>query len=367
MEYAEYKEQIEKQAYYIEGQAFTSSELRNWASDQSSDGYIAEIKRVVSSWFDEKNQIEVHTSGSTGRPKRIKLKKDKMFYSARMSLKFFDLKPMDKVLLVLPADKIGGLMLIIRSLVGGLDLYFKKPALDPFKNKTPEAFDFCSLTPAQFQSIVSDSASILCLNKIKKILLGGSALSRIQVNKIRELPSLFYHSYGMTETISHIAVRNLSEGHEYFSALDGVLLKTDDSNQLIIEAPLLLEEPVLTNDIVEIQEGSQMIWKGRKDNVINSGGIKFIAESLEKKIEDVMAREFYFTSQADDILGEKLVLIIKIASTDTIDQEAILNKITPRLSKLELPKNIYFTRAFNYTKNGKLIRSKPDELSIHGI
>ncbi|GLR18108.1 AMP-binding protein [Portibacter lacus] len=315
--------------------------------------YFEKIEAVYDKWNDTSEFFEITTSGSTGKPKVILLEKSKMAASARISLSYFGLKENDRVLLAIPADKIGGTMLIIRSIIGNLKLEYIEPKLDPFYNIDLEKnIQFCSLTPSQLASIYQNPSSLNQLRKIDKILLGGSAVPTSLLEKIHEETGQFYHSYGMTETISHIAVKNLSKSEIAFHALDNVDFEVNVESQLIIHAPEILDQPLLTNDIVDLKGPKKMIWKGRKDNVVNSGGLKLLIEEIEEKIKLEFDGEFYLTKVSDDILGEKLVMITKATPP-----------LFKNLSKYEKPKHIHLVEEFSYTENGKLRRLTPQQLS----
>ena len=295
MNYSEYKQILKSSSVWIEGQKLSLTQLHEWIKEKTSDEYLAKIKQVYENWFSDRAYFEVETSGSTGVPKIIQLSKEKMYYSALKSLQYFDLKEGKKILLALPADKIGGLMLIIRAIIGNLDLLHIQPRLDPLKNWNAQEIDFCSLTPSQLFAIKEDKQSLAKLRKIQRILLGGSAINQSLLSFILNESNEFYHSYGMTETISHIAIRKLngSNRSDHFNALDGVSFRTNDENQLIICAEQLLDQDLVTNDIVTIIDENTILWRGRKDNVINSGGIKLIVEELEDQIKAFLNMPYY--------------------------------------------------------------------------
>lgn len=310
------------------------------------------IVDVKKRWEDKSTYFEVRTSGSTGMPKVLRLEKSKMAASAKMSLEFFKLSKGDTALLALPADKIGGAMLIIRSIIGELNLLSIEPKLNPFVNHNFEMeIKFCSLTPAQLTSAMGNEESVEQVKKIKKILLGGSAVSQELRNLIAFQKNHYYHSYGMTETISHVAIRDLTAKEEYFKALDDVRFSCNSAGQLVITAPKLLSDSLLTNDLVDLIDEKRMIWRGRLDNVINSGGVKILIEELEGEIRRHHQFEFYLVGVADKVLGEAIVMVAKHQPPDL-----------SFLHKHHRPKEIVIVKDFKYTENGKLLRLKPHQL-----
>ncbi|WP_235299648.1 AMP-binding protein [Portibacter marinus] len=312
------------------------------------------FSEVLQKWVSGEDFIEIKTSGSTGQPKTIRLSKSKIEASARMSLEYFDLKKGEQVLLALPTNKIGGFMLAIRAIIGGLKVLEVVPKLNPLSEIViKEEIAFCSLTPAQLNAILIDEHASTQLRKVKKVLLGGSDISPHTLAQIEKLPNTFYHSYGMTETISHVAVKNLSEKQDFFHALRGVSFAVQKDSRLFIHASKILDEPLLTNDLAIIEGSKKMKWIGRSDHVINSGGVKLIVEEIEKKIRTHYPGEFYLTKESHPILGEQLVMVAK---------ENIAAEIFKSLSKLEIPKSIFVTSEFQYSENGKLLRLSPQQL-----
>ncbi len=308
---------------------------------------------VIQKWKDPNPFYEVTTSGSTGHPKVIRISKLHMAESARMSLKYFGLRKGTKVLLVLPTNKIGGVMLCVRAIVGKLIVKELTPRLNPLLDSEVGEVDFCSLTPAQLRAILKEPRSKIKLRKIKKILLGGSAVQEETLNEIQKLESEFFHSYGMTETISHIAVKNLTKREKSFRALDGVTFSCDQDQRLRISAPKILQEDLLTNDLVELLGSKEMIWLGRFDNVVNSGGVKLILEDIEARIRASYRGDFYLSKEEDEDFGERIVMIAK----EEVGEEAF-----SKLGKFERPRNMYVVDKFTYTENGKLLRLTPQQL-----
>ncbi len=365
MEYADFKNSLSNKIFHINGKSFSLNEISNWIKSPSESKIESQVKAVYQEFlFSEADHIEIFTSGSTGAPKLIRHSKEKVFHSAQMSNHFFQLGEGKKVLLVLPPEKIGGRMLIIRSIVGGMDLYYVTPRLNPFSEIRLSNFDFCSLTPAQLATIIKDKASLEQLRKIKKILLGGSEVTDEILNFTQNEHTEYFHSYGMTETISHVAIRALNGENksEFYTALDDVNFELkEETGQLIIHAPTILKDSLLTNDIVEIRDYTSLKWLGRLDNIVNSGGIKLVIEEIEKKIKSFFKGEFFLTSEKDDILGEKLVIIVK---NELKQIPKLKENINRELDRFERPKMIYIVNHFPVTDNGKIIRKIPSGQDI---
>lgn len=364
MNYSEYKQILKSSSVWIGGRSFNLAQLHDWINEKTPVEYLSKVKQVYENWYSDSAFFEVETSGSTGAPKTIRMSKEKMYFSALKSLRYFDLKKGQKVLLALPADKIGGLMLIIRAIIGKLDLHHIQARLDPFNGWNAEEIDFCSLTPSQLFAIKGDLKSLVKLRIIKRILLGGSDVNPALLSFIQHESNEYFHSYGMTETISHIAVRKLngSNRSDHFRALDGVSFASNEEDQLIICSEQLLDQDLVTNDLVTIIDEKTILWRGRKDNVVNSGGIKLIVEELEGKIKVFLKLPFYLVGIPDDLLGEKLILVIEGDKFSQDELEVLNLNLSSTLHKYEIPKDVVIVPSLLYTKNGKLIRITPNQL-----
>ena len=295
-------------------------------------------------WLDDKETIQLTTSGTTGAPKIITIKKQSMVHSAIATGNYFNLHPQDKALLCLPARYIAGKMMIVRSMMLGLELDIMVPTshlddLLPHKN-----YDFVAIVPLQAEN------SLEKLHQFKKIIIGGAKVSDDLAKKLKEIKSDIYETYGMTETITHIAAKKI--GEEFFTILEHVSITSDDRNCLVIDVPSISDEKIVTNDIVEILNDKQFKWIGRYDNVINSGGIKLFPEQIEAKLASKIKNRFFITSQPDAVLGSKVVLVIEGEKKD------IDSSIFNSLEKFERPREILFVTEFVETETKKINRIK---------
>lgn len=292
-------------------------------------------------WFDERPYIEMFTSGTTGEPKTIRVDKQAMVNSALATGDFFDLKPGDRVLHCLPVKYVAGKMMFVRGFILGLEIDFVAPSSNPLE-RIEETYDFAALVPMQAQY------SFNHLTKVKKLIIGGAKITKPLEQKLKTLPIEIYETYGMTETITHIAAKRI--GEEAFTVFPNVMLSQDDNNCLLIKAPSISSEIIETNDIVSMVSENQFIWLGRFDNVVNSGGIKLIPEQIEEKLTTRIPSRYFVIGQPDPILGEKLVLIVEGAPYPIEDS------VFDVLDKYEKPKEIHFVKHFEETPTGKIIR-----------
>ena len=306
--------------FKLAGELHSSNDLIESLKD-NTDYY-----NFLTSWFDENDFILVKTSGSTGTPKEIKLKKIDLISSSKLTADYFNLKPGDKVINCLPVEYIAGKMMLVRSLVLGLDLYLFPVNSSPIK-QIQKNYDLIAFTPMQLEN------SILFIDRIKNVLVGGSAVNENLKQKILNINTNVYETYGMTETITHIAVRNLTKGENEFTTLPGIEIGKRD-NCLFIKPNHLSIEMVQTNDIVQFTNKNKFLLIGRRDFIINSGGVKLNPETIEKKLAKYISADFVISSIDNSKFGEVVALVFKKNIPDNY------SKAFTHLSKYEIPKEV---------------------------
>ena len=311
-------------------------------------------------WISGGKQFEMTTSGSTGVPKKIILKRKWLETSALQTINLLSLWD-EKVFCCIPSYKIGGLMMIIRALAGGFDINIVEPSANPML-LLPDNHDysFISLVPYQLSKILEDELSTSKLNRFKKVLLGGANLNQNLLYLIETLDPVIYHTYGMTETCSHIALKKLNHGKmPHFKPNPDVDFKIDFTGLLSVKGFQTGNEWVNTHDIIYMYEDGTFDFLGRNDFVINSGGYKLFPEILEFKIGTIfkecgLESELMITSLEQNELGEQVVLIVDNSVIQT--EETLLNLLRPRLEKYELPKLVLKFSPFPLNEGGKYDR-----------
>ncbi len=313
---------------------------------------IQKVENFISSWFDTGSYIETKTSGSTGTPKTIRLEKNKMRFSATMTGSYFEFKPGEKILLCLSPDSIGGKMLMLRAILHEMELIVSDLQRNPME-QIDFSIDFAAMVPMQIQTVIQENPGKLDL--IKNLLIGGAAVSPQLEAALSDFDLNAFESFGMTETMSHVAVRKLNQADSApFEALNGIHFSLKDG-KLVIHAPELGLPELETNDVVELLDEKTFYWKGRADFAVNSGGIKFHPELIEKKLAAEINVRFFIAGEKDVLLGEKLVLVLE-GTGNRFWVDAILKTLNQQLSGYEVPKKIYFVPEFAETPSGKINR-----------
>ncbi len=341
--------------FKINGISCNAAELREIGYCLIKEGEAFEIPfgDFLLDWLNDKPTISVKTSGSTGKPKTVILQKDHMINSALATAEFFNLEEGDTVLHCLPASYIAGKMMLVRAIVLGLRLDYVEPTSTPLVGVT-KSYKFGAMVPLQLEN------SLDKIEQINTLIVGGAPISEQLKDKIQLLSNEIYETYGMTETVSHIAIRKLSQNknnkeHD-FEVLPNIAIRSDDRGCLVIDAPMLSEETIVTNDLVQISNEKEFKWLGRYDNIINSGGVKLIPEEIESKLASFISSRFFVKGMPDDALGEKLVLFVEGNGIDKSILEDL--KSSGTLENFEIPKELVNIPKFAETGNGKLDRKK---------
>ena len=328
------------------------------------------LEEFLAQWNDTSDVIEVHTSGSTGKPKRLLVEKRRMVNSARITCDFLGLKEGDSALLCMPLDYIAGKMVVVRSLVSHLHLISVMPSSHPLKDVT-QPIDFAAMVPLQVYSSLQEPAERERLMSIRHLIIGGGAIDDSLESQLQQFPNAVWSTYGMTETLSHIALRRISGENSslWYSPLEGVDVSLSSDSCLEIFAPKVNPEKLHTNDIAELRtlpDGSKEFRiLGRKDNVIDSGGIKIQAEEVERLLRPHLSCGFMITKVSDARLGEAVTILIE--SDDAYLALSICKHVLP---KHWVPRHVLPISHIPLTETGKPARAEAEALAkklLHSI
>jgi len=329
-------------------------------NDDSFEGRAIQFCRM---WLQGHTTFSLTTSGSTGTPKVIQATRDQMTESALATAHAIGLKSGQTSLVCLDSNYIAGRMMLVRSMELGMNILLAEPNANPFANlPIHSSIDFVALVPYQVQTILQSDEKRF-FNSINNILIGGAPLSQKTESELQDFNCQFYETYGMTETLSHIALRKVNgrERSEYFQTLPNVGIRLDERQCLCIQVPFL-EKEIITNDVVELRGANLFKWLGRWDHVINSGGIKLHPEEIEKKIALVFdslefKNRFFIAGLPDERLGTSVHLIVE-GELSVETQNSITHQIESVLSKYEIPKSIRLVKKFSETATQKIDRKK---------
>ena len=322
------------------------------------------VEEFLAQWNDASPTMEVRTSGSTGTPKLIYIEKERMRASARMTCDFLGLKPADTALLCMPLDYIAGKMMVVRALERNMKLLSVEPSGHPLADNTLSDLNegivhLAAMVPLQVWNTLRVPEERERLHHIKHLIIGGGAIPQELEQELRTKPINVWSSYGMTETLSHIALRRISE--DYYSPLPGISLSQDQDDCLIINAPALCAQTLYTNDIVRFHGKDRFQVIGRRDNTICSGGIKIQIEQVEAWLQSIGIDNIMVTYREDKALGQALVYL----TTDEINTDMLRKSVptdTPN-SKFWLPRHIVKVPTLPLTPTGKPDRATAKQLA----
>jgi len=342
----------------------SKADILSIISKRDAPSWTIPLFDFINSWLDDSvTHFTVQTSGSTGTPKQIQHSREAMTASASRTCDFFQFKQGDTALLALPSTHIGGKMMIVRSIIRSLKLICTEPRSNPLAQLDSNIqIDFAAFTPMQMTLMMDDASTLPKLSKIKKIILGGGEVSFPLRQRLQGIDAAVYETYGMTETISHIALKKLNgtDRSDNFTTLEGVKIALDSRACLMIEAPHLSSSLLITNDIVRIVSDIEFQWLGRYDNIINTGGIKVSAEEIERKLQPHIKDNFFITGLPDDKLGQRVTLILETFRYHKQDESIYIDLFNTYLDKFERPRKVLTIDKFSYTENGKI--NKPETI-----
>ena len=314
------------------------------------------LNDFLDEWNNPKDTVEVQTSGSTGVPKCIRVEKQRMLNSARITCDFLGLKAGDTALLCMPLDYIAGKMVVVRSIERQLRLTTVEASGHPLKNIT-NSFDFAAMVPMQVYNSLQVAEEREKLRTIKHLIIGGGPINDDLQQQLSRFPNNVWSTYGMTETLSHIALRRLNGENAslWYTPFSTVSISLNTNGCLVIEAPLVHKGRLETHDRAEIRDGKFRIL-GRLDNVINSGSIKIQAEEVEEKLRPHIKMPYLISKCSDEKFGEVVVLL-----TECPDLSFVKEICCNVLPKFWQPKHYLYTSHIPLTGTGKPARKAAEE------
>ena len=353
----------------IHSHLFTLADLRAWSNTSASSDLSDNDRQALAichEWLSGATEFVVRTSGSTGDPKPITLRREQMLASAQATGTALNLRPGCRALVCLPTGYIAGRMMLIRGLVLDMEMTVVEPSSNPFASLPSDGgFDFMAAVSLQLQTVLDGPPGTLDrLNAMQAILVGGGPLSVALEERIQTLAAPVYHTYGMTETVTHVALRRIngSGASSTFCPLPGVEIGRDDRGCLRIRGPMTLDHWVQTNDLVELQQDSSFQWLGRWDTIINTGGVKVQVEQVELALAEELhalglgERRFVIFPLPDERLGQAVAVLVEGEPLGVEAEAAIQSALRDRLDRFSLPRRFIYLPSLIETPTGKIDR-----------
>jgi o-succinylbenzoate synthase len=331
-----------------------------WFQSIRQREFCKQAQKFTEEWDEPNRTVQLQTSGSTGTPKIIFAEKNRMVASAKATIDFLELKPGDTALLCLPLEYIAGKMMVVRSIVGNLRLIPACPTARPFRTLSVPPV-FAAVTPQQVAESLKHSHDTEIMRGVKNIIIGGGPVPPNIEAQMKSFHNNIYSTYGMTETLSHIAMRRISgdKATDHYTPMDGVRISLTDDGRLTVYAPKICDRLLVTNDLATIYPDNTFTVNGRTDNTVCSGGIKLQLESIEQKLQTVFSFPFTLTAVADDSLGEALTMLYEC----DMSAEDIKQKCKDILGKYEVPRHFLKAAKVPLTPTGKPSRAAARQLA----
>ena len=341
----------------------------SWPAPQTQ--YEADALAFGRAWLGGQTEFVLPTSGSTGQPKPIRLTRAQMRASAHLTGQTLGLRAGDAALVCLNIHYVAGVMMLVRGLELGLLMTIVEPTSNPLAgfDATTTRFAFTALVPLQLQTMLETPTNadqltkLPILNRMKAILVGGAATSPALERALQVITAPVYATYGMTETVSHVALRRLNgpQRSDFFTALNGIELGTDARGCLHITAAATNFERVQTNDVVEMPDATHFRLRGRADTIINSGGVKVQPEPIEQIIQAVLAQfgpvpRLFVAGLPDEWLGQRITVISEQLSVSSEQWKMVQNAVRAELGAYAVPKEWLTVLSFVETPTGKIDR-----------
>ncbi|MEX0883479.1 MAG: AMP-binding protein [Cyclobacteriaceae bacterium] len=342
----------------IENDFFDFDLIKTGKCENADPGFTSAFD-FCKAWLLGEDHFLLQTSGSTRLPKNIPVTRKQMMCSAEATRAFFQLDEGCTLLCCLDTERIAGKMMLVRAMEWKARLVLVPPSANPLLGMEKWNFDFVAMVPLQVQACLTNEFSREILDWIGVLVIGGAPSSEVLIKQVRMLKGSVYQTYGMTETVSHIALGNLKEpGPLVYEVLPGVTIGLGSEGTLRIKAPMTSDSWITTRDVVEMFGKNKFAWKGRADFVINSGGIKLHPEEIEKEIRPIVEqffpqRAFFISGKPDEQLGQALLLVLE-GERDTTKKNRLLDLAKNQLPKYHVPKSIVFLPKFEMTRTGKI-------------
>ncbi|MBS9523065.1 AMP-binding protein [Litoribacter alkaliphilus] len=331
-------------------------------SYKSTDPYFQQSLDFCKAWLLGKETFELQTSGSTGKPKTIIVARIQMEASAKGTGQFFNIQKGASLLCCLNTEMIAGKMMLVRGMEWDADVMLLKPIANPLAEIGEARFDFSAMVPLQLENVINNADTSSKLSDITYLIIGGAPMSEILRKRASAYPNSIYQTFGMTETVSHVALAKVGlQQSPVYKALPGVKFGQTEDRRLVISSPMGRENRLETNDIVQLISDEEFIWIGRADFAINSGGVKIHPEEIENQILPVLEKTFpgknYFIfGLPDDTLGQKVCLLIENGQVGENQARDLQMQIQALVSKYAVPKAFFFLEPFTVTASGKINR-----------
>ncbi len=338
------------------------------------------------------------TSGSSGEAKIVPLLRRQIIFASASSETNFKPDPNRYWLLCMPLNHIGGISIILRSLLYNTSI-FRMDQFDDHQVRTflseNRLFQVASLVPTMLQRLLDDPLFQLHLD-FKAMLLGGGPISPglVERSLTRGIPIVT--SYGMTETCAQIAANPMLQPRGMYYPKrsvgpifepnqiqirdpdTGAVQPLNEIGEIWLKGPQVIDkylDPALnkkafdnngwfkTGDIGHLNRQKHLFIKNRRTDRIITGGENVDPVEVESKLNELSGiQKSAVFGISDTEWGQKVVALLEVSDPETVDFKSISNSLKKELSAFKIPKEYLIVDQLPVTSLGKTRRGKLYEL-----
>jgi len=305
-------------------------------------------------YLDGQSEFVFSTSGSTGAPKTIRVSREHLAISAQNTLNYLNIQSESAALLCINPQFTGGRMMLVRAIERKMDIWVQNPSGLP-DLKGDQEYDLVAMVPPQVKNLINQEGGAEQLTKCKHLLIGGAPMDGALEAKLRTIPTAIYHTFGMTETLSHFALKPLSGANAStsYQLLPGYSITQNEHQCLVVSGPVTDGKVITTHDVVEILDDQRFIWLGRSDQIINSGGFKIYPQKVESSFQKLFDAPCHLLARKDRQWGQQAVLMVESTTLTPEKIKSLQQELGKHLHPYEVPKKIVPIAQFPRTPNGK--------------
>ena len=307
--------------------------------------------------------VIVHTSGTTAEARPIELTYGNIHASALGCAVALGHSRNERWLCPLPTTHIGGLMVLMRSLIYGTTAVLSEEKFDAHRLNQAlhnQRITIVSLVPTMLKRMLE--ADLTKPKFLRCVLIGGGPIDQALLKKAKQQADIeVVQTYGLTEACSQVAV-SVPGTSRAGLPLPGVKLRIADDGEILVAGPTVSPSAISddgflhTGDIGELTDAG-LVVQGRKADTIITGGENVAPQEIEHVLETHPAiTEAGVFGRADSEWGEAIHAKVVVAPGEELDVKELQNYSAEQLANYKVPKKIETVSSLPRTRLGKILR-----------